>query len=69
MRSIATNAEQKFPVLMIAKEARHIVLFFNENCGVMLNAGNYYNNKLHYTESWNIEAFDKFTGSITLSND
>lgn len=58
----------EYPKLMVSRATGAILLFNEEECGMVINAGS---SKVyttgHYSESWDMSCFKRFEGSVTLT--
>ncbi len=61
-----TEKELEFPCLMIDESDGHIVFFKSEGVGVSITNRD---SMAFYNETWFMDTFKPFKGSITLSND
>jgi len=59
-----------FPILLKSKTDTRVVLFTSEGVGTVV-AGNW--NGIYsvgyYFDTWNMEFFERFTGTVTLTNE
>jgi hypothetical protein len=62
-----TQGEVKYPCLMKSEKGL-IVLFNAPECGIVLK-GNDVHERGHYSSNWNMDSFEPFNGTITLSNE
>ena len=62
------SSEIEYPCLMIS-DSGTIVLFREHENGVCLKQGNTFVKLGDYSNSWDMNVFNPFAGSVTLSNE
>jgi len=73
MKSYADKVDKekipKYPYLGVYSiDKDFIVLFNEEDCGVVIFSNNLYHDLGIYRKDWDEEDFEKYEGEITLSN-
>ena len=63
------SCKPEFPKLMEAKDTGQIVHFYKSGKGQCVYSGSTDNQVGLITDSWHMDPFTDFTGSITLSNE
>ncbi len=73
MKSIVTDGpapgEKPFPKLMISSQNNTIVLMVNQGSGSVVGNAIKLQPLSFYSESWMMQNFTDYTGTVTLSND
>jgi hypothetical protein len=64
---INTEKDNEYPKLMISKDFGHIVLMDAPKRGVNIREGSNYIVG-YFSEHWNMDCFEDFTGTVTLKN-
>jgi hypothetical protein len=63
-----TPKEPEYPCLMIGGTSKSVILFLTPRVGTVVYSAGCHDIG-YYSNSWGMECFTPFTGSITLSND
>lgn len=58
-----------YPYLAINNDNNRIVLFTDVRKGIVLYAGDGDRQMGFYSNDWNMDSYEIYTGSVTLSND
>jgi len=65
-----SEGSYRYPILLKSKTDTRVVLFTSEGVGTVV-AGNW--NGIYsvgyYFDTWNMEFFERFTGTVTLTNE
>ena len=72
MKVTVNEKEQKeitYPCLMKHQDRGLIVLFISDRAGIRLKSDGTYDKTVKYLDTWNVEAFQPFHGTVTLQND
>jgi len=62
------SKEIEYPCLMIAKETKRVVLFYEEGSGVLLHGGITHLYIGNIRQSFDMDIFEIFNGTVTLEN-